>query len=140
MAREVVPLMKKNGHGKIINVVGTTGFEPGPMYMTAGATNAALLNFTKALSIELERDNIQVNAVNPGATDTALGTEIIASLATLTGKTTEEARAAIAASFPSGRIARPEEIAAAVVFLASDAANFINGTSLNIDAGHTAGL
>ena len=61
MAREVIPYMKTNGGGKIINIVGMAAKEPNPLFMVPGVTNAALLNFTKSLSKELEKDNITVS-------------------------------------------------------------------------------
>ncbi|MGA2624633.1 MAG: SDR family oxidoreductase [Bacteroidota bacterium] len=140
MAREVVPHMKKNNGGKIINIVGMAGKEPSPQYMVPGVTNAALLNFTKSLSRELESSHITVNSVNPGTTDTPMTVETFASLARILEKTPDEVRQAVAASFPGGRIAAADDIARLVTFLASDAANFINGISINSDAGKSSGL
>lgn len=139
-AREVIPHMKKNGGGKIINIIGTAGKEPNPLYMVPGVTNGALINFTKSLSKELESDNITVNGINPGTTDTPLTEETFKSLAGFLQKTPEEIRKSTSELSPRGRIASPEDIAKVVVFIASDAANFINGISLNIDAGKILGL
>lgn len=140
MAREVIPAMRKAGGGRIINIVGIAGKEPSPLFMVPGVTNAALLNFTKALSKEVEKDFIFVNAINPGTAETGLTGEIFDSIAELTGRKPDDIRQATAGAFPQGRLVRPEDIANAVVFLASDAASFINGISINIDAGRTAGL
>jgi 3-oxoacyl-[acyl-carrier protein] reductase/bacilysin biosynthesis oxidoreductase BacG len=140
MAREVIPHMKASGGGRIVNVIGMAGKEPGPLSMIPGVMNAALLNFTKSLARELAPDKIFVNAVNPGTTDTRLADETFASLAAATGKSPEELRLEAAQATGQGRIASAEEIAAAVAFLASDAAGFINGTSLNVDAGRSSGL
>jgi NAD(P)-dependent dehydrogenase (short-subunit alcohol dehydrogenase family) len=140
MAREVVPHMKAGGGGRIVNIVGMAGREPGPLEMIPGATNAALLSFTKTLARELQPDSIAVNAVNPGTTDTPLALETFRSLAAATGRTPEELRLAAEQASGQGRLASPEEIAGAVTFLASDAARFVNGTSLNVDAGKSSGL
>jgi NAD(P)-dependent dehydrogenase (short-subunit alcohol dehydrogenase family) len=140
MTREVIPHMKKGGGGKIINVVGMAGKEPNALYMIPGVTNAALLNFTKSLSRELEGDNILVNSINPGTTDTPLTIETCKSLAAILQKTPDEVRSAIESSFPTKRIATADEIAKVAVFLASDSANFINGISINVDAGKSLGL
>lgn len=140
MAREVIPHMRLNGGGKIINIVGIASKEPNVLFMVPGVTNAALLNFTKSLSKELEADRIHVNSINPGTTDTPLTEQTFRSLATIFQKTPEEVRQSAARSSMQGRIASPEDIARVALFLASDAAAFINGTSINVDAGKSMGL
>ncbi len=140
MAREVIPYMKKNGGGKIINIIGTSGNEPNSLYMVPGVTNAALVNFTKSLSKELEQDRITVNSINPGITNTSLTKETISSLANIFRKTPDEILKSLIEVSPQGRLATPEEVARVVVFFASDSANYINGVSLNVDAGKVAGL
>ena len=134
-AREVIPSMRIAGGGKIINVIGMAGREPAPHFMLPGVTNAALINFTKTLSKELESDNITVNALNPGTTDTPLTEQTIASLAALSAKSPEEVKAALYASNPRGRIASVDEIARVAVFLASDMAAYLNGVAVNVDGG-----
>ncbi|MBI1805805.1 MAG: SDR family oxidoreductase [Ignavibacteria bacterium] len=140
MAREVIPHMKTNGGGKIINIVGTAGKEPNVLFMVPGVTNGALLNFTKSLSKELEGDSISVNAVNPGTTNTPLTEETFKSLATILQKTQEEVRESAVNLSPRGRIASPEDVAKVVLFLASDASNLINGISINADDGKVLGV
>lgn len=139
-ARAVVPHMKANGGGKIINIIGTAGKEPNALFMVPGVTNGALLNLTKSLSKDLEGDHISVNAVNPGTTDTSLTEETFKSLAQIFQKTSEEIRASSVNSSPQGRIVAPDDVAKAVLFLASDASSVINGTSINVDAGKVLGL
>ncbi len=139
MAREVIPHMKAGGGGKIINVVGTAGREPAPHYLLPGVTNGALLNFTKSLSRELEADKITVNCINPGTTNTPLTEETFKTLAGMAQKTPEEIRKSAEAHSPRGRLASPEEVAGIVLLLASDAANIINGISINADAGKILG-
>jgi NAD(P)-dependent dehydrogenase (short-subunit alcohol dehydrogenase family) len=139
MAREVIPVMRSQGSGKIINIVGIAGKEPGPLFMVPGVTNAALLNFTRSLSKELAPDNIQVNSINPATTATPLTEEVFAALAERTQKTIEELRLATAQSLDGGLI-DPNDVATAAVFLASESAEGINGTSLNIDAGKLSGV
>lgn len=140
MAREVIPHMKKSGGGRIINIVGMAAKEPNALYMVPGVTNAALMNFTKSLSKELEADHILVNTVNPATTDTPLTEKTITTLAQIFQKSREELQQEIAASSPRGRLATPDDIAKVVLFLASDAANFVNGISINVDAGKSLGL
>ena len=139
-SREVIQPMRSAGGGTIINIVGMAGKEPSPLFLLPGVTNAALLNFTKSLSKELEPDRIRVNSVNPGTIDTPLTDETFKSIAELTQKTVEEVRLQASRSTMYGRIGSPEEVANAVLFLASGAAEFINGTSINLDAGKSLGL
>lgn len=140
MAREVIPIMRKAGGGRIINIAGIAGREPNPLLMIPGVVNAAILNFTKALAREVERDFIFVNAVNPGTTETGLTEEVFTALGELLEKVPDDIRQATAGAVPQGRLVRPEDIANAVVFLASDSSGFINGSSITIDAGRTAGI
>jgi len=137
MAREAIPALRESGGGKIINVIGMAGRDPVPHFMLPGVTNAALMNFTKSLSRELEGDHITVNALSPGTTDTPLTEQTVASLAALAAKTPEEVKAAIAASFPNARLATTDDIARVAVFLASDMANHLNGITINVDGGKT---
>jgi Dehydrogenases with different specificities (related to short-chain alcohol dehydrogenases) len=108
--------------------------------MLPGVTNSALLNFTKSLAKELEPDNITVNAINPGTTDTPLTDETFKSLGSLWQKSPEDVKKSIEAQLPQNRLAMPEEIARVVVCFASDAFRFTNGESLNVDSGKTLGL
>jgi NAD(P)-dependent dehydrogenase (short-subunit alcohol dehydrogenase family) len=140
MAREVIPHMKKSGGGKIINVVGVTSHEPTPLFMVPGVTNAALVNFTKSLSKELEPHRIQVNAVNPGTTDTPLTAETFRALAEFFQHTPQEMRKTASELSPQGALATPHDIANVVLFLASDLSTFVNGISINVDAGKLSGV
>ena len=134
-SREVIPFMQQQGGGRIINIIGIAGKEPSPAMMVPGITNSALLNFTKSLALELAKENITVNAVNPGSTETPLSEMIFSSLAVIQSKTPDEIRQAIASSNPFGRLAHPEDVAAAVIFLASETSAFISGISINVDGG-----
>jgi 3-oxoacyl-[acyl-carrier protein] reductase len=140
MTREVVPHMKAAGGGKVINIAGMASKEPNPLTMVSGIVNAALLNFTKALAKELEADRILVNSINPSTTDTPMTHETFAQLGPVLQKTPEELLRSYVASMPQGRIATAEDVANVVLFLASDAANFVNGISINVDAGRSLGL
>ncbi len=139
MAREVIPNMMANG-GRIINIAGMTAKEPGPLFMVPGVTNSAILNFTKALAKEFEKNNILVNSINPATTDTPLTLESIQKLAAAFQKTPDEVRASLTASMPQGRIAAPEDVAGVALFLASDAARFVSGTAISVDAGKSLGV
>jgi NAD(P)-dependent dehydrogenase (short-subunit alcohol dehydrogenase family) len=140
MAREVISHMRTIGGGKIINIVGTAGKEPNALYMVPGVTNGALLNFTKSLAGELVPDRITVNSINPGTTDTPLTGETVNAMAVLLQKSPEDTRQMILDKSPLHRLMTPEEVAKVVTFFASDAANSINGASINVDAGKVLGL
>jgi len=140
LAREVIPHMKKNNGGRIINIVGMAGKEPSMQSILHGVINAALLNFTKSLSKELENDAILVNSINPGTVETDLTTETFETIAKLSHKTPAENRQATSGALPQSRFISAEEIANAAVFLASNSASCINGVSLNVDAGKSSGL
>ena len=139
-AREVIPHMKAAGGGRIINIVGTAGKDPTPLMMVPGVTNAALLNFTKSLSRELESFHIRVNSINPGTTDTPLTEETFRALGEIFHKTSQEIRESAVQLSPQGRLATPEDVAKAVLFLSSGLSDFVNGISINVDAGKLAGL
>lgn len=140
MAREVVPHMKAAGGGRIVNVVGMTAREPSGLLMVPGVLSAALLNFTKSISKEFQADHIFVNAVNPASTETGLLREMITKMSQMTGKTEEEERQLLRSVASRGGFLAGEDIAKVVVFLASDAAGCVNGISIDVDAGQTAGV
>jgi 3-oxoacyl-[acyl-carrier protein] reductase len=124
-AKEVVPLMKERRYGKIINissVVGKIGdIASAPSY---GASKGAINAFTKSLARELAPYGINVNAVAPHAIETEMSAEW-----------SEERRRQIISQIPLRRLGRPEEVAEAVVFLASDRASFITGEILDVNGG-----
>lgn len=134
-AREVIPYMQQQGGGKIINIIGVAGKEPSPIMMIPGIANSALLNFTKSLALEIAKDNITVNAVNPGFTETSSTESTLSSLATIQSKTVGEIRQVMTDANPFQRFARPEDIASAVIFFASETSAFISGISINVDGG-----
>jgi 3-oxoacyl-[acyl-carrier protein] reductase len=136
-ARAVVPDMRRQHWGRIINVIGRSGHQPRPWYVVGGAANASLLNFTKALADELAADNVLVNGINPGPVQTPRWDDHI----TQGAKSNSEAEAAVLAQMiatvPLGRVGTPEEVSGMVAFLCSDRASFITGTLINIDGGGT---
>ncbi|MCE2696424.1 MAG: SDR family NAD(P)-dependent oxidoreductase [Nostocales cyanobacterium LE14-WE4] len=70
LVRAVVPYLKNQGDGRIVNIIGGAGRTPRPNFLPGGTSNAALLNFTRGISKELALDNIRINAISPGLTDT----------------------------------------------------------------------
>ena len=135
MMRAAAGVMREHGGGKIINVIGLAGHEPYYLLTIPGVVNAGLLALTKSAADELAADNILVNAVNPNAADTGLGDRMIGELAAAQDTTSQEVREYLVGSTPLGRLVRPDDVAAAVLFYASDLSAFLTGTSLTIDGG-----
>jgi len=127
--RAVVPHMIRQGGGSIINVASTVGAHDACANAVAYVTSkGGVTLFTKALAIDHARQGVRANALVPGATDTPMIRKAL----------TPEALEALASSQPMGRLGRPEELAKAVLFLASDDASFVTGSAMYVDGGQTA--
>jgi len=127
--RAAVPHMIARGRGSIINVASTTGaHDAGPRAVAYVASKGGIAMLTRAMAIDHARQGIRVNAICPGPTDTPM----------LRNAKTPAELEAFADSFPMGRLGRPEELAAAAVFLASDDASFVTGSLMFVDGGQTA--
>lgn len=129
----VVKRMAARGAGAIVNVIGAGGKVASPVHMPGGAANAALMLVTAGMASAYAGRGVRVNAVNPGLTLTERLREGMAADARMQGISPEEALARATAKLPLGRIARPEEIAHAVVFLASAKASYITGAIVSMD-------
>jgi len=127
-ANAAIPVMRKGGAGAIINIASTGAVRPRPGLTWYNATKGAVTTLTKSMAVELAGDAIRVNAVNPVAGDTPL-------LATFLGEDTPENREAFRQTVPLGRLSTPEDVASAVLFLASDEAALITGVCLEVDGG-----
>lgn len=130
LCRLVVPGMKERGHGKIINVASVAGIQPGVGQGVYGALKAALIQFTRSLAQELGYANIQVNAIAPGLVQTRFASVLTE---------TPQIRESVERATPMGRIATPDEIAGAALYLASPASDFMTGQVLVVDGGLTLG-
>ncbi len=126
VSKAVLPIMKRQRYGRIVNLASVVG-RAGAVRVTShyAAAKAGVIGFTRHLALEVGADGITVNAVAPGTTATDR---------VLKARTPEET-ARVAAAIPVRRLGEPREIAEAVVFLASDAAAFINGATLDVNGG-----
>jgi NAD(P)-dependent dehydrogenase (short-subunit alcohol dehydrogenase family) len=137
-ARAVLPDMKANGWGRIVNIASTAGLV-GYRYVSAYvAAKHAVVGLTKALALEFAKSGITVNAVCPGYTDTDIVASAVANIGKATNRSADEALAAFTASNPQGRLVKPQEVAAAVVWLASESTAAVNGIALPIAGGEVA--
>jgi len=140
LMRAVLPGMKAAGYGRIINVISTSVKAPLRGLGVSNTIRAAVANWSKTLSMELAPWGITVNNVLPGATLTQRLVSIIEGKAASTGHSVEDIQKEMLAEIPAGRFGTPEEVAAAVAFLASPAAGYINGIHLPVDGGRTPNL
>ena len=140
LAQALLPGMKTAGYGRIINIISTSVKIPIAGLGVSNTIRAAVANWSKTLAGEVARFGITVNNVLPGATDTDRMAEIITGKAAKQGKSEAAITAAEIAHIPAGRFGKPEELAAAVAFLASPAASYITGINLPVDGGRTGSL
>lgn len=138
--RAVLPGMKAAGFGRIINIISTSVKAPIPGLGVSNTIRAAVANWAKTLAGELAPFGITVNNILPGYTDTARLESLFKARAEKTGKSYDDIVREAVATIPAGRLGRPEEIAAAVAFLATPAASYINGINLPVDGGRTQSL
>ena len=127
-AKHVVPVMKKQGFGVILNVASTAGVRPRPGLVWYNTSKGAMMTATKAMAIELAGEKIRVNAINPVAGETGM-------LHLFMGENTPEKRAQFISSIPLGRLSLPEDMANAALFLCSDEAEMITGLCMEVDGG-----
>lgn len=137
LVRAVVPRMRKEGYGRIINVISTSVKSPLHNLGVSNTVRAAVANWSKTLANELGVDQITVNNVLPGATATDRLHDLVQKWAATKNITPAEQEANMKASIPLGRFADPGEIGAAIAFLASPAAAYISGTNITVDGGRT---
>jgi 3-oxoacyl-[acyl-carrier protein] reductase len=140
LAQALVPGMKAAGFGRIINIISTSVKQPIPGLGVSNTIRGAVASWAKTLATELAPFGITVNNVLPGFTKTARYDSLMGSRAAAAGKKPEEVDAEVVASIPAGRIGQPEEFGAAVAFLCSPAAAYINGINLPVDGGRLACL
>ena len=134
-AEVVSPGMIERGFGRIVNVASTSGLKGYPYVSAYCAAKHALVGLTRALAAETATRGVTVNAVCPGYTDTDLVRDSIARVAATTGRARTDVLAAYEKDAPIGRLIRPEEVAAAVLYLCSPDAAAVTGTTLAVAGG-----
>ncbi len=132
MTLAVVPLMREKKSGVILNIGSTAGIRPRPGLTWYNASKGAVNLLSKSLAVELGPDRIRVNAICPVIGETGLLEQFMGM------RDTPENRAKFLATIPLGRMCRPSDVAAAAVYLGSDAAEFISGVEFPVDGARTA--
>jgi 3-oxoacyl-[acyl-carrier protein] reductase len=132
-AKAVLPHMRERGTGSVVLVVGNDGLKPSYWEVTAGAANAADINFASAMAEQYGRYGVRVNTVNPGPVNTDRWDTLEKAFARDKQCSQERAHELAVGSIPLGRICEPEEVSNVVTFLASPRASFVNGAHIPID-------
>jgi len=139
ITRAVLPAMRKQHWGRIINMASESGIQPDPEMPHYNTSKAAMINLTKSLSKAYAKDGILVNTISPAFIKTPLVEHMLADQAAIKRITVQQAEEEFLCHnrphIELGRAGKPEEVAAAVVFLASEAASFITGANLRVDGG-----
>ncbi len=128
-ARAIVPHMKANGAGAILNVASTAGVSPRPRLNWYNASKGWMITATRTMAVELAPEGVRVNAINPVAGETPLLKSFMG------GEDTPEIRARFLATIPLGRFSTPEDMGNAAAFLCSDEAGMITGVAMEVDGG-----
>jgi NAD(P)-dependent dehydrogenase (short-subunit alcohol dehydrogenase family) len=132
------PLLKE-AHGSMISIVGGAARTPGPDFLIGGAVNAALANFSKGLTAMGNRDDVNVNVIHPGQTQTDRVEQLFAQFAKAQNKTVEQVREEALVKSGLRRIGTPEDVGELAVFLCSARGRHIQGTAIALDGGNTPG-
>ena len=135
MCREAIPHLKKQGTGRIVNILASTVYQPIPNLALSGATRMGVVAFAKSLADEVGRDGILVNNVCPGSILTERMLSNVTSRAKELNISVDEGLAQRAGETAVGRIGEPKELANLVAFLASSKSSYVTGTTILVDGG-----
>ena len=127
-AKHIIPHMRENGGGVVLNVASTAGVSPRPRLTWYNASKGWMITATKSMAVELAPEGIRVNALNPVAGETPL-------LKSFMGEDTPEVRAKFLSTIPIGRFSTPEDMGNAACYLCSDEASMITGVCMEVDGG-----
>ncbi|SMD12732.1 glucose 1-dehydrogenase [Rhizobium sp. RU36D] len=131
MTKHFLAPLKASGNGAIINICSTVGVRPKAGLAAYSASKAAAIATTQALALELAKDRVRVNGINPGATETPMLSGFSH------GREVQEVVGSFASQIPMGEIIRPSDVAGAALYLASDLARLVTGVTINVDGGRT---
>ncbi len=132
----VVPMMIEQHYGRVVNIASMAGKTGEPFTSPYCASKFGVIGFTQSVALEVGKHNVTINAICPGPVDTELIRKSVAQSAKIKGMSPEDfMQEFFIDPTPLGRIAKPSDVAKAVVFLASDDAEFITGSTLNVSGG-----
>ena len=136
MSQAVIPIMRSQKDGRIVNIVGQAARHPHPDRFPSGVSNGAQMSLTKSIADAVARDNIRVNAVCPQYIESDLLNSVIEREMNKHGIDRATASAGFTRALPLGRTGTVEEVADLVAFVVSDRANFITGSAISVDGGY----
>lgn len=139
-AKTILPGMRERKFGRIINIISTSVKIPIYGLGVSNTIRGAIASWAKTLSLEVAADGVTVNNILPGFIRTGRLQQIIENNARKSGKSVEEVSTNMKKSVPTGRFGEPEEMANMALFLSSDAAGYVNGTSIQVDGGRTGSI
>lgn len=140
LIKSALPYLRKSKSASVLTVTSYSVRQPIPNLLISNSVRAATVGLTKSLALELGRENIRINSILPGWTETERVAELMTARATTNQSSAEEETKRQAAESPFGRMGQPEEFANAAVFLVSPAASFITGVMLLVDGGTVKGV
>ena len=136
--RAALPAMVARGWGRVVNVASIAGKTGAPYIAAYSASKHGVIGLTRSAALEVAAKGVTVNAVCPGYVETGMTQRAVENITARTGRSTEEARAAVVEMNPQRRLVEPEEVAALVLLLASEEGRAINGQAINVDGGSVA--
>jgi 3-oxoacyl-[acyl-carrier protein] reductase len=140
LTRSIIPYMRKQKWGRVINITSITAKQPIDKLLLSNSLRLGVIGWAKTLSNQLAKEGVLINNVCPGWTTTERVVALAEALAKTNDTTQQEEVTAIAQDIPMGRLGTPDEFANVVVFLGSERASYLTGTSIQIDGGATAGF